>query len=92
MAILRNIADVTAGAAASIIVPANTKRQKLVITQNSANPVRVGVLGVLATSGVRLAQGQQLVLDGEDCPTEAIYAIREGASDGTCSAIEVSLS
>lgn len=74
-------------------MPANPSRTRVIISQSSANPVRVGVLGVLATSGVRLAQGQQLVLEtngGTPCPTEAIYAIREGAADGTCQAIEVS--
>jgi hypothetical protein len=90
---LRNIADVTVSTAAVIIVPANPSRTRVIISQSSANPVRVGVLGVLATSGVRLAQGSILILEtngGTPCPTEAIYAIREGAADGTCQAIEVS--
>jgi hypothetical protein len=86
---LYNRAAVTVSSTAIIVVAANATRKKVVICQTSANAVRVGALGVLATTGIRLAQGEKLVLEGVDCPTDAIYAIREGASDGTVSAIEV---
>lgn len=73
------------------IVPANPTRKRLYITQTSANAVRVGPTGVLATTGHRLGQNQQLVIEGSPgnpCPTEAIFGIREGGADGSVSILE----
>ena len=89
MPILSNIAAVTVSSTALIVAPANPTRRKLIVCQTSANPVRIGALGVLATTGIRLAQGERVIFEGVDCPTDAIYAIREGGVDGTVSAIEV---
>lgn len=90
---LFNRAAVTVGVAEVQIVAANPTRKKLIICQTSANAIRVGVTGVLATTGVRLGAAgttnDRLVLEGVDCPTDAIFAIREGGVDGTVSAIEV---
>lgn len=91
---LTNLPAVAVGVAEVQVVPANPKRKTLILCQTTANAVRVGVTGVLATSGVRLGAvgttNDRLVLEGEDCPTEAIFAIREGAADGSVCGIEVS--
>lgn len=89
MARLFNRAAVTVSTVAVEIVPANAKRRYLAICQTSANAVRVGAAGVTATTGIKLAQNGTLVFDGANVPTDAIYAIRDAASDGTVSAIEV---
>ncbi len=90
MARLFNRAAVTVGVAEVQIVAASPTRKQLIICQTSANPVRVGVTGVTATTGIRLAQGEKLVFDStsDECPTDAIFAIREGGVDGTCTALE----
>lgn len=86
---LFNRSAVTVSSVAILVLPANPTRKWACISQTSANPVRIGAAGVLATTGIRLAQGGTLVLEGANCPTDAIYAIREGGSDGTCSAVEL---
>lgn len=86
---LFNRAAVTVSSTAVIVLAANATRKWACISQTSANPVRIGAAGVAATTGVRLAQGATLILEGKDCPTDAIYAIREGGADGACSAVEL---
>lgn len=86
---LFNRAAVTVSNVAIEVLPANSRRKWAVICQTSANPVRIGAAGVAATTGIRLAQSEKLVLEGDNCPTDAIFAIREGGTDGTVSAIEV---
>lgn len=85
---LFNRAAVTVGAVEVVVLPANARRTYACIQQTSANPVRVGAQGVTALTGISLAQRDRLVLEGDECPTEAIYAIREAAADGTVIAIE----
>lgn len=93
MAKLNDIAAVTVSAAAVQVVAANPTRMWLVICNVSANPVRVGASNALAAAnGIRLAQGEKLVLEGnargKPCPTDAVFAIREGGTDGTVTALE----
>lgn len=91
---LTNLPAVVVSAAEVQVAPANPSRRKLILCQTTANAVRVGIAGVLATSGLRLGAvgttNDRLVLEGEDCPTEAIFAIREGGADGSVCGIEVS--
>lgn len=89
MARLFNRAAVTVSTVAVQIVPANTKRRYLAISQTSANAIRVGAADVTATTGVKLVENDRIVFDGDHVPTDAIYAIRDGAADGTVSSIEV---
>lgn len=85
---LFNRAAVTVGAVEIVVLAANPRRTYAMIQQTSANPVRVGAQGVTATTGISLAQRGTLILEGPECPTDAIYAIREGGVDGTVVAIE----
>jgi hypothetical protein len=91
MANLVNRAAVTVSNVEIQLLAANPKRKWAVIQNTSANPIRVGAVGVTATTGIRLAQGERLVV-GEQilggCPTDQINGIREGGSDGTVSPIE----
>lgn len=86
---LFNRAAVTVSNVAIEVLAANPTRKWACISQTSANPVRIGASGVAATTGVRLAQNGTLILEGKDCPTDAVFAIREGGVDGTCSAVEL---
>ena len=94
MPTIANPAAVTVSSTPIIVLAANPRRKYAVICQTSANAVRVGNSTVAATTGARLGAtgttNDRLVLEGKDCPTEAIYAIREGGSDGTVTALEVS--
>lgn len=89
---LANIGPVTVSSVEIEILPAKRTRKWAVITNVSANPIRVGVSPIDATKGIRLAQGQTLVLgprnEGYVCPTDKIVGIREGGSDGTATALE----
>jgi hypothetical protein len=91
-----DVSQVTVGAASAQVVAANPKRKGLVITNPTANPIRVGFTNPqTATTGQRLAQGEKFILEstpGHNCPTDAIYAIREGGSDGAVSGYEISRS
>lgn len=86
---LFNRAAVTVGAAEIQIAAANPTRRRIWISNPSANNIRVGPAGVLATTGVRIVAGGVLLIEGNRgavCPTEAIFGIREAAADaaGVC--------
>lgn len=88
---LANPAAVTVSNAAVQIVAANPKRRGLIITQTTANPVRYGNASVTAVTGARLAQNESKTFgftERGDCPTEAIFAIREGGVDGSVCVLE----
>jgi hypothetical protein len=85
---ITNPAAVTVSNAAVVVAEANPLRKRLIITQTSANAVRVGTSTVSTSTGFRLGQNERYVLDGANCPTDAIYAIREGGSDGTVCVVE----
>lgn len=85
---LTNPAAVTVSSTAIIVLAANAKRKYAVIQNLSSNAVRVGSASVTASTGIRLAQYDRLVLEGVSVPTEDIYAIREGGSDGSCVALQ----
>lgn len=89
---ITNPTAVTVSSVAVVIAEANPNRKALLITQSSANAVRVGASTVAATTGYRLGQNERLAFDsGRYCPTDAIYAIREGGSDGTVSVVEFTI-
>jgi hypothetical protein len=87
---LANPAAVTVSTTPIQVAAANPKRKWLIVQQTSANPVRVGGASVTATTGISLAQrGFVTFGDGKmECPTEAIFAVREGAADGTVNVLE----
>lgn len=81
---LANGAEVTVGAAATQILAASSTAKLVILQNTSANNVRVGVSGVTATTGFRLAAGVMVIFTPDMIPTTAaLYAIREGSSDGT---------
>lgn len=77
---LDDVADVTVSNTAVQLLPSNANRTKAIITNSSAEPMRVGKQATVATNrGVRVDGGQSITLHTK----AAIYAIREGAADAT---------
>lgn len=89
MASMFNRAPVTVSSVAIQIVAASSRRRWLCIQNISANPVAIGASGVAAGTGIILNQNDKLVFDGQRIPTNAIFAIRTGGSDGTITIVEV---
>lgn len=86
---LNNGAETAVAAVAIQVLAANANRNKMIIQNTGAASVRVGATGVTATTGMRLAAGTTLVMDNPECPTNAIFAIREGAVSSIVLAQEV---
>ncbi len=82
---LANGAETTVNSTAGGVqlIAANAARKGLVIQNTGSNNIRVGVSGVTNTTGLRLTAGASVVWSGEGTPTNAIFAIREGASNST---------
>lgn len=78
--------DATAGGV--VVAAANPTRKRIILQQTTANPVRIGASGVTAATGIHLGQWDKLELSGDDCPTDAIHAIREGGVNGEIVVIE----
>lgn len=80
---LNNGVQTSVSSVAIQIVEANVNRKKLII-QNVGNAnIRVGTTGVSATTGIRLSPNGVAIFDMPDCPTNAIFAIREGLFNST---------
>lgn len=88
-ATLQNGAETAVAAAAIQVIAANPSRKVLVLQNVGPAIVRVGASGVTATTGLRIASGGERIFTMPFCPTNAIYAIREGALDSTVFAAEV---
>lgn len=86
---LQNGAQTAVSSSAVQVLAANASRRKAVIQNVGLNPVRIGTTGVTATSGLRLAAGDVITFRNPDCPTNAIFAIRDGLLDSTVLAQEV---
>ena len=85
---LANGAETAVSSSAVSVLAANANRKKLIVQNTGASAVRIGTTGVTATTGFRLAAGAMLIVDMPQCPTNAIFAIRESA-DSTVLAQEV---
>jgi hypothetical protein len=88
---LINRAAVTVTVGQVQIAAANPTRRRIWIQQTSANAIRFGDTGVAATTGIRLGQNERILIEpapGAPCPTGAIFAIREGGTDGTVNVVE----
>lgn len=81
---LVNLTTKTVSTVALVVAPASPRRRRVYLVQSSANAVRIGADGVTATTGYRLGQNERVEIEG----TDAVYAIREGGSDGTVSGVE----
>lgn len=73
----------TVSSSAVQIIAADSTRVGLIVQNVGSVACRVGPSGVTATTGVKVDAGQTLALDGPSTPTNAVYAIRDGASDTT---------
>ena len=86
---LANGVQTTVSSVAVQILAANASRKKLIIQNVGIMPMRVGVSGVTATTGMRLSSDGSVLFEMPHCPTQAIFAIRDGAVDTTALAQEV---
>lgn len=83
-------APVTVSTTAVQLLPENHARVALILHETGGQPARFDTHDdVAATNGVLLAASTQLVWEGDACPTDAIWAIRQGGSDATVVAAEV---
>lgn len=72
----------TAVSSSAVQILASLAGRKMVIVQNTGNAnIRVGVSGVTAATGIRLAPSGTVTFSGADVPTQAIFAIRETSTD-----------
>lgn len=82
----------TVSTSAVQIAAANSQRRKVTIQNVHATGVmRVGLVGVTATTGLRVIAGAEMTLVGDGsgaCPTQALYAIRDGGTDATACVAE----
>lgn len=88
-ATLSNGAETAVAGSAVSVLAANASRKTAIIQNTGLANVRVGVTGVAATTGVRVAPGDMVIFDMPYCPTAAIFAIREGATSSTVFAMEI---
>lgn len=86
---LNNGAQTAVAAAAIQVLAANVNRKACLIQNVGLANVRVGVSGVTTTTGFRLVPGQIVILEMPHVPTQAIFAIREGAVSSTVLAQEI---
>lgn len=86
---LSNGAQTAVAAAAVQVAAANANRKAILIQNVGLANVRVGVSGVTTTTGFRLVPGQIVILEMPYVPTQAIFAIREGAISSTVLAQEI---
>lgn len=86
---LANGAETAVAAAAVQVAAANANRKAILVQNVGTANVRVGVSGVTTTTGFRLVPGQIVILEMPFVPTQAIFAIREGATSSTVLAQEI---
>lgn len=86
---LNNGAETAVAAVAVAVIAAAATRKKLIVQNTGAANARIGAAGVTPTTGIQLVAGGSLVLDGDNCPTNQIFAIREGAISTTIFATDV---
>lgn len=86
---LDNGAETAVAGSAVQVLAANSNRRKLIIQNTGSANVRVGTTGVTTTTGFRLTVGATILFDSPECPTNAIFSIREGAVSSTVFAQEV---
>ena len=86
---LGNGAETAVSSTAVEVLAAAATRKKAIIQNTGVAAVRIGASGVTSTTGLRLAAGDTVVFQMPDCPTNAIFAIRETANDSIVLAQEV---
>lgn len=86
---LNNGAQTAVAAAAVQVLAANVNRKATLIQNVGIGNIRVGVTGVTAITGFRLVSGQIVIFEMPYVPTQAIFAIREGAVSSTAFVQEI---
>lgn len=87
---LANGTETAVAGTAVQVIAANSGRDKLIIQNTGLANVRVGTTGVTITTGMRLTPGSMIIFDSPNCPTNAIFAIREGTVSSIVMAQEIS--
>lgn len=82
-ATFNNGAETVVAAVAVSVLAANASRKFCIIQNTGTRTVRLGAVGVTATTGVRLDAGASLVFTQPYVPTNALYAIRDGGPGTT---------
>jgi len=85
---LANGVETTVTGTAIAILNANVNRTAMIIQNTGAANVRIGVAGVTATTGFRLASGESVTFTNPFVPTATMTAIREGATNTTIFTME----
>lgn len=78
---LQNGAEVVINNVAAQIIAANPNRKGLIIQNTGSNNIRIGAAGVTNVTGTRLTPGMLIAWAGDGTPVNAIFGIREGASN-----------
>lgn len=78
-ATLNNGSEATITVAAQVLA-ANVNRKAAVIQNTGTVNVRIGATGVTATTGLRLTPGASVTFEQPNVPTNAIFAVSEGAA------------
>lgn len=86
---LANATQTSVAGSAVSIAAANGSRKAILIQNVGIANARVGVSGVTATTGLRLTPNQYIIFEMPYCPTQEIFAIREGAISTTLLAQEI---
>lgn len=76
--IFQNGVETLVGVVAVEIQPANPNRKRLIIQNESAGAIRVGIVGVTATTGAKITSGGSMVIEHPYIETASIYAIADG--------------
>lgn len=86
---ITNGAETAVSSTAVQILASNANRKKYLIQNTGAANIRVGTTGVTATTGARVVPNGTLLIEMPNCPTQAIFAIRETAVDSIAFAEEI---
>lgn len=87
--VLHNGVETPVSAVPVPILIANPARRAAVIQNTGTANIRVGDLGVTATTGLRLAPDDYMILELPYAVRQTIYAIREGLVDSIAFALEI---
>lgn len=86
---ITNGAETAVSSTAVQILASNVNRKKYIIQNTGTANIRVGTTGVTATTGARVVPNGTLLFEMPNCPTQAIFAIRENTTDSIAFAEEI---
>lgn len=86
---LKNGVETPVSSTSVQVLAANPNRKAAIIQCTGAGNARVGASGVTATTGMRVKPDGHVILRTPFCPTNAVFAIREGATDTIVLAMEL---